>query len=160
PSGGPSSADARPCSGHGIVAGGGFMNRSSRIYVAGGKTLLGRALIDRLLVDGCQNLVGLPPDEPDLTALGQVEDFFGESRPEYVFFVAGQSGGIGRNQTQPAALMWDILLSAAHVIHAAHVHDVCKLLYVGSACCYPRLASQPMRVDSLMTGALEPTNAA
>src|SRR5262249_1500774 len=54
----------------------------------------------------------------------------------------------------------DNLLSAAHVIHAAHVHDVCKLLYVGSACCYPRHASQPMRVDSLMTGQLEPTNAA
>ena len=136
------------------------MNRHARIYVAGGNTLLGAALIDRLNADGCQNLVGLPPDEPGSTASGQVEDFFGEARPEYVFLVAGQSGGIGRNQTQPAALMLDNLLSAAHVINAAHGHDVHKLLYVGSACCYPRHTPQPVRVDSLMTGALEPTSAA
>jgi GDP-L-fucose synthase len=136
------------------------MKRDARIYVAGGNTLLGAALIDRLHADRYWQLVGLPPDEPDLTALGQVEDFFGETRPEYVFFVAGQSGGIGRNQTQPASLMIDNLLSAAHVIHAAHVHDVRKLLYIGSACCYPRDTPQPMRVESLMTGALEPTNLA
>ena len=136
------------------------MNRDDRIYVAGGNTLLGAALIDRLRSEGCQNLVGLPPDEPDLTVLGQVEDFFGETRPEYVFLVAGQSGGIARNQSQPAALMLDNLLSAAHVIHAAYVHDVRKLLYLASACCYPRNTPQPMRTESLMTGPPEPTNAA
>ena len=136
------------------------MNRDARIYVAGGNTLLGAALIERLQTDGCRNLVGLPPDQPDLTVSGQVEDFFGEARPEFVFLAAGQSGGIGRNQAQPAALMLDNLLSASHVIHAAHTHDVCKLLYVGSACCYPRDAPQPMRIESLMTGPLEQTNAA
>jgi GDP-L-fucose synthase len=136
------------------------MNRRARIYVAGGSTLLGAALIDRLRAKGHSSLVGLPPDEPDLTAMGQVEDFFGETRPEYVFFAAGQSGGIRSNQTQPASLMLDNLLTAAHVIHAAHVHGVSKLLYLGSTCCYPRHAPQPMRVEALMTGLLEPTNSA
>jgi GDP-L-fucose synthase len=136
------------------------MNRNARIYVAGGTTLLGRALLDRLRAEGYENLVGLPPDEPDLTAAGQVEDFFGESRPEYVFITAGASGGIGRNRTQPATLMLDNLLSASHLIHSAYIHDVRKLLYVGSACCYPRDAPQPMRAEALMTGRLEPTNAA
>jgi GDP-L-fucose synthase len=136
------------------------MNRDARIFVAGGNTLLGAALIDRLRAEGSPNLVGLPPDEPDLTAAGQVEDFFGETRPEYVFVAAGESGGIGRNRMHPATLMLDNLLSAAHVIHSAHVHDVRKLLYIGSACCYPRDSPQPMRTESLMTGLLEPTNAA
>jgi GDP-L-fucose synthase len=136
------------------------MNRDSRIYVAGGNTLLGAALLDRLRADGFRYIIGVPPDEPDLTAAGQVEDFFGETRPEYIFLVAGMSGGIQRNQQEPAALMLDNLLSAAHVIHAAHFHAVRKLLYVASACCYPRNAEQPMRVESLMSGALEPTNAA
>jgi GDP-L-fucose synthase len=136
------------------------MKRDSRIYVAGGNTLLGAALLNRLRADGCRHLIGQPPDEPDLTVAGQVEDFFGETRPQYVFLVAGASGGINRNQKQPATLMLDNLLSAAHVIHAAHSHAVRKLVYVSSACCYPRNAAQPMRVESLMSGAMEPTNAA
>jgi GDP-L-fucose synthase len=136
------------------------MNHDARVYVAGGDTLLGAALLDRLRADGYCNLVGTPLEEPDLTNEGQVEDFFGEARPEYVFLVAGKSGGIYLNRTRPAELMRDNLLSAAHVIHAAHVHDVRKMLYVASACCYPRAAAQPLGVESLMTGLLEPTNAA
>lgn len=136
------------------------MNRDARIYVAGGTTLLGAALLDCLRATGYCNLVGTPPKEPDLTAAGQIEDFFGEARPEYVLLVAGKSGGIHLNRARPAELMFDNLLSAAHVIHAAHVHGVRKLLYVASACCYPRNAPQPMRVESLLTGPPEPTNAA
>ena len=136
------------------------MNRDAGIYIAGGTTLLGSALRTHLQDAGYRNLVGMPPDEPDLSAAGQVEDFFAEARPEYVFHVAGLSGGIHSNQTRPAELILDNLLSAAHVIHAAHVHGVRKLLYVASACCYPRLAPQPLGVESLMTGPLEPTNAA
>jgi GDP-L-fucose synthase len=136
------------------------MKPDARIYVAGGRTLLGAALLDRLRAEGYRNVVDIPPDEPDLTDERQVEDFFGEARPEYVFLVAGMSGGIHLNQTRPAELMRDNLLSAAHLINATHVHDVQKLLYVASACCYPRAVAQPMRVESLMTGALEPTNAA
>jgi GDP-L-fucose synthase len=136
------------------------LNQTSRIYVAGGETLLGRALLGRLRAAGFRKLVGVPPDEPDLTAAGQVEDFFSETRPEYVFLVAGKSGGIQANQTQPAELMLHNLLVTAHVMQYAHEHGVRKLLYLSSSCSYPRHAPQPLRVESLLTGSLEPTNAA
>ncbi|MFO0879122.1 MAG: GDP-L-fucose synthase [Gemmataceae bacterium] len=136
------------------------MKQTSRIYVAGGTTLLGRALIRRLQARGFANLVGLPGDEPDLTVRGQVEDFFGEARPEYVFVAAGLSGGIGLNRSRPATLMLDNLLVAAHVLEAAQAHGVTKLVYLASSCSYPRDAAQPLAVESLMSGPLEPTNAA
>lgn len=136
------------------------MNETSRIYVAGGDTLIGAALRERLHADGYTNLIGEPPSEPDLTCSWQVEDFFAAERPEYVFFAAGPSGGIRANQSYPAQLMHDNLLMAVHVVHAAHQHGAAKLLYLASSCSYPRLAPQPMRVASLMTGLLEPTNEA
>jgi GDP-L-fucose synthase len=136
------------------------MNRTSRIYVAGGETPLGAALLERLRALGYEHLVGTPPDEPDLTAAGQVEDFFAEARPEYVFVAAGDSGGIRANRTRPADLMLHNLLVTAHVVQAAHVHGVAKLLYLASSCSYPRAAPQPLRVDALLTGPLEPTSEA
>jgi GDP-L-fucose synthase len=114
--------------------------------------------VARLKALGHNNLVGLSPDEPDLTCQWLVEDSFAEYRPEYVFLVAGKSGGIHANQTCPATLMRDNLLVAAHVIHAAHRQGATKLLYLASSCSYPRLAPQPMQVESLLTGPLEPTN--
>jgi GDP-L-fucose synthase len=134
------------------------LNQNSRIYIAGGNTLLGTALREQLQTAGYGNLVGLPPEEPDLTCPEQVEQLFARHRPEYVFFAAGKSGGIRANQAYPAELMRDNLLSAVHVLHAAHRHRVTRLLYLASSCSYPRLAPQPMRVESLMTGPLEPTN--
>ena len=136
------------------------MKRTAPIYVAGGTTLAGIALLEVLRAAGYCNLVGTPPHEPDLTVAAQVDDFFGEYRPEYVFLVAGPSGGIRLNQTHPADLMRDNLLVTVHGIQAAYTHGVAKLLYLASSCSYPRLAEQPMRVESLMTGPLEPTNVA
>jgi GDP-L-fucose synthase len=136
------------------------VNRTSRIYIAGGNTLAGAALLELLRAADYRNLVGVPPDGPDLTVSGQVEDFFGEARPEYVFLVAGKSGGINLNRQRPAELMLDNLLIAAHVLHQAHCHGVTKLLYLASSCCYPKHAAQPLRVEALMTGPLEPTNSA
>lgn len=135
------------------------MNRSSRIYVAGGETLLGRALLSRLQEGGFRNLVGVPPEEPDLTDRDQVEEFFGCCRPEYVFLAAGMSGGIGVNRSRPAELARHNLLVTVNVLDAAAQGEVRKLLYFASSCSYPRLAAQPMRVASLFTGPLEPTNA-
>lgn len=135
------------------------MNSSSRVFVCGGETLLGRALLQRLAQEGC-SLVGVGPDEPDPTLPSQVEDFFAEVRPEYVFLTAGKSGGIGLNRARPAELMLHNLLATATVLEAAARHKVRKLLYLASSCSYPRDAAQPMRVDSLLTGPLEPTNAA
>jgi len=136
------------------------VNRTARIYVAGGETLAGAALLELLRAAGHCNIVGMPPDEPDLASARQVEDFFAEARPEYVFLVAGKSGGIRLNRERPAELMRDNLLVAAHVIHQAYNHGVAKLLYLASSCGYPRHASQPLQVESLMTGPLEPTSAA
>jgi GDP-L-fucose synthase len=134
------------------------VNRTSRIYVAGGDTLLGAGLIERLRAVGHRNLVGVPPDEPDLTVAAQVEDFFGEARPEYVFLVAGRSGGIRLNLSFPADLMLHNLLVTAHVLDNAHRHGVAKLLYLASSCAYPRDAAQPLAVESLLTGPPEPTS--
>jgi GDP-L-fucose synthase len=136
----------------------GPVKQTSRIYVSGGDTLIGAALRERLRAGGYTHLVGEPPDEPDLTCARQVDDFFAAERPEYVFLTAGPSGGIRANQAYPARLMRDNLLVAVHVIDAAHHHGVARLLYLASSCSYPRLAPQPMRVESLMTGPLEPTN--
>lgn len=136
------------------------LKETSRIYVAGGQTLLGVALRERLHAGGFRHLLGEPPREPDLSCPRQVEDFFAAERPEYVFLAAGASGGIRANQAYPARLMRDNLLTAVHVIHAAHRYKTLKLLYLASSCSYPRLATQPMRVESLMTGPLEPTNEA
>jgi GDP-L-fucose synthase len=130
----------------------------SRIFVAGAATLAGRALLECLQGRGYCNLVGQPPTEPELTCAGQVDDFFDEYRPEYVFLTAGLSGGIQANCDRPADLMLDNLLTAAYVTHAAHVHGASRLLYLASSCIYPRLAPQPLREESLLTGLLEPTN--
>lgn len=136
------------------------VQESSRIYVAGGNTLIGEALRERLHAGGFRHLVGESPHEPDLSCARQVDDFFAAERPEYVFLAAGASGGIRANQAYPARLMRDNLLAAVHVIHAAYRYEVSKLLYLASSCSYPRLAPQPMRVESLMSGPLEPTNEA
>jgi GDP-L-fucose synthase len=136
------------------------VNPSACIYVAGGATLVGAALLERLRDAGYRRLAGVPPDEPDLTDARQVEDFFAEARPEYVFLAAGKSGGIRANQTRPAELMLDNLLATAHVIDAARRHGAVKLLYLASSCSYPRHAPQPLRVGDLMTGPPEPTSAA
>ncbi len=136
------------------------MKHSACIYVAGGDTLLGVALRERLRADGYTHVVGEPGEEPDLSDERQVEDFFAAVRPEYVFLTAGASGGIHANQMYPAALMRDNLLVTTHVLHAAYRHGVVKLLYLASSCSYPRMAAQPMRVESLLTGPLEPTNEA
>ncbi len=115
-------------------------------------------MLERLRAEGCRRLVGVPPDEPDLTDAGRVAAFFAWARPQYVFLAAGKSGGIGANQSRPAELMLDNLLVATHVIAEANRSGVAKLLYLASSCSYPRLAAQPMRPEELLTGPLEPTN--
>ena len=136
------------------------MHEHGRIYVAGGDTLLGAALVRQLHQAGFADLVGMPPREPDLLNAEHVEDFFQSVRPEYVCVAAGPSGGIEENRRFPADLMLDNLLVAAHVIPAAFRHGARKLLYVASSCCYPKLAPQPLQAEALLTGPLEPTNAA
>jgi GDP-L-fucose synthase len=135
-------------------------NREARVFVAGGNTLLGAALLEQLRAGGFQDVVGTPPRAPDLTDPAQVDDFFAEHRPDHVFLVAGKSGGIDANQRRPAELMHDNLTVTLHVVDSAWRHGTSKLLYLASACCYPKRAPQPLGIESLMTGPLEPTNEA
>jgi GDP-L-fucose synthase len=130
------------------------MVKNSRIHVSGAETLIGAAIVRALEDQGYNRVTAATGSEPS----ARVESFFSENRPEYVFLAAGKSGGIGANQKYPADLMMDNLRVIGDVIRASHSHGVKKLLYLGSSCCYPRDCPQPMRVESLMTGPLEPTN--
>ncbi len=136
------------------------MEKHSRIYVAGGDTLIGAAILRQLHQQGYANVIGGPGREPDLTVAEAVGEFFARVAPDYVFVAAGKSGGIEANRKYPAGLMLDNLLTASHLIHAAFQFGVKRLLYLASSCCYPKHCLQPMRVESLLTGPLEPTNEA
>ena len=138
----------------------GRMESDSRIFVAGGDTLVGAALLRELKRRGCRHVFGGPGQEPDLTDAGEVDAFFADIAPKYVFLAAGKSGGILANRRYPADLIRDNLLVECCVIHSAHRHDAEKLLYLASSCAYPKDAPQPMHPDSLLSGPLEPTNEA
>ena len=136
------------------------MEKNAKIYVAGDRTLLGAAILRQLTQQGYDNIIDFPGSEPELTNATVVDTFFDRERPEYVFLAAGKSGGIRANQKYPAELMLDNLLIECNVIPSAHRYGVKKLLYLGSSCSYPKHCSQPMQVESLLTGVLEPTNEA
>jgi len=137
----------------------GIMDRDATLFVAGGETLIGAAILRELSRGGYTGVIPASSG-PNLCDRREVDAFFNDYRPEYVFVAAGKSGGILANTRYPAELMLDNLLSAANVIHSAHTHRVKKLLYLASSCSYPKAAPQPLRPESLMTGPLEPTNAA
>lgn len=134
------------------------MERSARIYVAGHRGLVGSAIVRLLSEQGFSNLLVASREELDLRDQAAVSDFFRENRPEYVFLVAGTVGGILANIERPAEFIYDNMMIHATVVHAAYQNCVRKLLYLGSACIYPRICDQPIREDSLLAGALEPTN--
>jgi GDP-L-fucose synthase len=135
------------------------MEKQARIYVAGVTTVIGSALLRTLWQQGYTNLFG-EPGEPNLTDAVQVDAFFAQTKPDYVFLAAGKSGGIGANQKYPVDLMLDNLLCQCHVIHSSYCHGVKKLLYLASSCSYPKYCQQPMREEDLLTGPLEPSNEA
>jgi GDP-L-fucose synthase len=134
------------------------MIRDSKIYVAGHRGLVGSAILRRLQALGYRNVIERHRKELDLLDRQDVDAFFAAARPEYVFLAAAKVGGIHANNTYPADFIRDNLLIQTNVIDAAHRHGVNKLLFLGSSCIYPRLASQPISEDALLTGSLEPTN--
>ena len=136
------------------------MEKNSKIYVAGGQTLIGAAILRELKREEYPNIVGESGGEPNLTDALQVDSFFKKEHPEYVFLAAGKSGGIEANQKYPAEFMIDNLLIECNVIKSSHKYGVKKLLYLASSCSYPKHCPQPMQVKSLLTGPLEPTNEA
>ena len=134
------------------------MDKDARIYIAGEQTVIGAAILRELQSEGYSNVLNKFEHEPDFTDASQVDDFFARFSPEYVFLAAGKSGGISANKNFPADLMLDNLLVASHVIPLAYHHSVKKLLYLASSCTYPKLCSQPMKEEYMLTGPLEPTS--
>ncbi len=134
------------------------MDRGARIYVAGHRGLVGSAILRRLQAGGFSNLIVRTHDELDLTRQADVEAFFEQERPEYVFLAAAKVGGILANATYPADFIRVNLQIQTNVIDAAYRYGAKKLLFLGSSCIYPKLAPQPMKEEHLLTGPLEPTN--
>ncbi|MGO8705627.1 MAG: GDP-L-fucose synthase family protein [Candidatus Brocadiia bacterium] len=134
------------------------MTKDSRIYVAGHRGLVGSAVLRRLRAEGYTRLLTRTRAQLDLTSQAAVERFFKREQPEYVFLCAAKVGGIQANASQPADFIRDNLLIQTLALDAALRHRVRKLLFLGSACVYPKFAPQPIREDSLLTAALEPTN--
>ena len=134
------------------------MASSAPIYVAGHRGMVGAAIVRRLQALGRGPLVTATHAELDLTDQARVHQFFGDHRIAQVVLAAAKVGGIHANNTYPAEFIHENLMIQANVIHAAHVHGVQRLLFLGSSCIYPRMAAQPMREDALLTGTLEATN--
>lgn len=136
------------------------MTADSKIYVAGHRGLVGGAIMRRLESGGYTNIITRTHAELDLTRQAEVEAFFGQERPEYVFLAAAKVGGIGANSSYPADFIYTNLAIGLNVIHAAYKSGVTKLLNLGSSCIYPNMAPQPMKEAYLLTGPLEITNEA
>ncbi|HBR99397.1 MAG TPA: GDP-fucose synthetase [Gammaproteobacteria bacterium] len=131
---------------------------TKRIFVAGHKGMVGRALVRRLEQDGKNQVFGRPHAELDLMDQRAVQAFFAREQIDEVYFAAAKVGGIIANSTYPAEFIYDNLMVETNTIHAAHLAGVQKLMFLGSSCIYPRLADQPISEDALLTGPLEPTN--
>jgi GDP-L-fucose synthase len=134
------------------------MRKESKIYLAGHTGLVGSAIHRKLLQEGYTNLVEKTIEEMDLTDQANVNRFFAQEKPEYVFLAAARVGGIYANSTFPAEFIYQNLAIQGNVIQAAYQNGTRKLLFLGSSCIYPKLAAQPMKEDCLLTGPLEPTN--
>ncbi len=134
------------------------INRNARIYVAGHRGLVGSSISRELARQGFNHIIGKSRAELDLLDTVAVQNFFAMEKPEYVFVAAAKVGGILANNTQPAAFLFENLQIQNNLIHHAHRSGVKKLLFLGSSCIYPKLAPQPLREESLLTGPLEETN--
>jgi GDP-L-fucose synthase len=134
-----------------------FELKGKTVFVAGHRGMVGAALVRRLAQEDIE-LQTVARSEVDLRDQAAVFDWFAGKRPQVVFLAAAKVGGIVANDTLRGEFLYDNLIIAANVIHAAHLHGAEKLMFLGSSCIYPRLAPQPLREDSVLTGPLEPTN--
>jgi GDP-L-fucose synthase len=134
------------------------IDRSAPVFVSGHRGLVGSALVDTLRQHGHENIVTRTRAELDLLDQSAVDRFFREQSIAYVYVAAARVGGIFANATRPAEFLYENLVIATNVIHAAAENSVEKLLFLGSSCIYPRLAPQPIPEEALLSGPLEPTN--
>ena len=136
------------------------IDRNAPTYVAGHRGLVGSAIWRRFEADGFRDLIGRSSSELDLLERDAVFAFFADKRPRYVVLAAAKVGGILANSTYPVEFLSENLRIQTNVMDAALEHGTERLLFLGSSCIYPKLAEQPIREDSLLTGHLEPTNEA
>jgi GDP-L-fucose synthase len=134
-----------------------FELSGKRVWVAGHRGMVGSALVRRLAAENCE-LLTVGREQVDLRQQSGVEDWMAAAKPDVVFVAAAKVGGIFANDSRPADFIYDNLAIETNIIEAARRNVVKKLLFLGSSCIYPRLAPQPMREDSLLSGPLEPTN--
>lgn len=134
------------------------MKKTSKIYVAGHRGMVGSALVRKLQAEGFQNILTRSSSELDLRNQQDVFQFFRTEKPDYVFLAAAKVGGIHANNVYRAEFLYDNLVMEANIIHASYLNGVKKLLFLGSSCIYPKLAPQPMKEEHLLTGLLEQTN--
>lgn len=137
-----------------------MMKKDAKIYVAGHRGMVGSAIVRELKSQGYENIITRTHGELNLCRQAEVETFFAEEKPEYVFLAAAKVGGIVANEQAPAEFMYENMMIEMNVIHAAWQNGCRKLEFLGSSCIYPRLAPQPMKENSLLTSALEKTNEA
>ena len=135
-----------------------IMNKTSKIYIAGHRGLVGSAIWENLLLKGYLNLIGKTKSELDLLDANAVNAFFKTVKPDYVILAAAKVGGIVANNNYRGEFIYENLMIQNNVIHASYISGVKKLLFLGSTCIYPREAQQPMPEDCLLTGPLEYTN--
>ena len=134
------------------------MDRHAKIFVSGHRGMVGSALLRRLEAGGYTNILTRSHAELDLCEQRAVHDFLAEHRPDYLFIAAAKVGGIQANNEFRAEFLYQNLMIEANLIHGAHLAGVQRLMFLASSCIYPRDARQPITEDSLLTGALEPTN--
>jgi GDP-L-fucose synthase len=134
------------------------MEKTSKIYVAGHRGLVGSALVRKLTQEGYSNIVTREHAQLDLIRQDAVEAFFGAEKPDFVFLAAAKVGGIWGNNMYPAQFIYENLAIQTNIIQASYLNKVKKLLFLGSSCIYPKLCPQPIREDYLLSNYLEPTN--
>ncbi|HMH32730.1 MAG TPA: GDP-L-fucose synthase [Puia sp.] len=134
------------------------MNKKDKIYIAGHRGMVGSAIHRKLLAEGFENFILKTSSELDLREQRNVNHFFEQEKPDYVFLAAAKVGGIMANNIYRGEFLYDNLMIQSNCIHAAWKHGVKKLMFLGSSCIYPKMASQPLKEEYLLTGTLEPTN--
>jgi len=134
------------------------MEKQAKVYVAGHRGMVGSAIVRKLQAEGFTNIIVRKSAELDLRNQAAVNEFFEQEKPEYVFLAAAKVGGIHANNIYRADFIYENLMIEANVIHAAYVNKVEKLMFLGSSCIYPKMAPQPLKEESLLTGLLEETN--
>ncbi len=134
------------------------MEKTTKILVTGGSGMVGRSLLTALKSDGYTSVLAPSSKQLDLRSQEATLHFFSENRVDYVFHLAGHIGGIGASVTYPVEFLHENLMIAVNCVHAARIAGVRKLLFLSSSCVYPRDCPQPMREESILTGAFEPTN--